>query len=344
MWAALQTHAKKKSNGPLKATKHSSFLLNVAGEIMQFNVNKSTIIDAPLANVRKLIEHFNHWSRWSPWVVIEPTCTVTVTGTANEPGHSMSWDGEIIGSGNITLESSEAHQLNYQLEFLKPWKSKANTSFLLEEISGTDGQTKVTWTMNSSLPFFLFFMVKTMKNAIGMDYQRGLRMLKEISEKERIPCDTINNGIVEYKGFSYVGIQRTAAMDDMPAMMEKDFEQLVNDIVVKAQKGAKHWVCIYPKFDMKNQQGTYIVAVSNEDLADLELGSSYIKGNIDDSRALEIKHNGAYDFLGNAWSMGMMTMQAKKMKGKGFPFEQYWNSPLEAAPHELKTSIYFPVK
>lgn len=308
---------------------------------MKFDVQKSTTIDAPLAKVRALVEDFNQWNSWSPWTIVEPDCSVTVSGNPGEIGHSMSWDGAIIGSGKNTLSSSKEHQFHYDLAFFKPWKSQAKVNFLFEE---SDGQTKVTWTMNSSMPFFMFFMIKTMKNWIGMDYDRGLRMLKEMAEKGEVNCKTVNQGTVAYEGFSYIGLERTVAVADMPATMAKDFEKLVNDIVVVGQKGAKHWVCIYPKFDMKTMQATYIAAVSDEDLSSLSLGPEYITGKINDASALEIKHDGAYDFIGNAWSMGMMYMRAKKLKGKGFPFEQYWNSPMEVAAEELKTSIYFPLK
>lgn len=89
---------------------------------------------------------------------------------------------------------------------------------------------------------------------------------------------------------------------------------------------------------------TYIAAVSDEDLKEVDLGPDYVRGEIASSKALEIKHDGAYDFLGNAWSMGMMYLRAKKMKGKHFPFEQYWNSPMEEEPDNLKTSVFYPVK
>lgn len=102
--------------------------------------------------------------------------------------------------------------------------------------------------------------------------------------------------------------------------------------------------CLYPKFNMKTMEVTYIAAVSDEDLQGIDLGTEYIKGRIEDSKMLEIKHNGSYEFLGNAWSMGMMSMQAAKLKGKMMPFEQYWNNPMEVSPEELKTSIYFPLK
>ena len=310
---------------------------------MKYNVQKSTTINASLSRVREFVEDFNHWNSWSPWTVIEPSCPISVSGNANEAGHCMRWNGDVIGSGENTLISSDSNRLNYDLEFFKPWKSKAQVSFLFEDIKKMDTQTKVTWTMNSSMPLFLFFMIKTMKNWIGMDYDRGLRMLKEVCENGSVKCTTTNEGLVEYKGFSYVGIERTVSFSDIPYAMKKDFEKLVKDIVVNAQKGAKHWLCIYPKFDIKNMRATYIAAVSDEGLIDLNLGPEYIKGHIDDSRMLEIQHKGSYDFLGNAWSMGMMYMRSKKYKSNAYPFEQYWNNPMETAPDELSTSIYFPI-
>lgn len=308
---------------------------------MKFDVEKSISIDAPMDKVRELVADFNHWNAWSPWTIVEPGCAINIEGTPNQPGHSMRWDGEIIGSGKNTLRSASANTLHYDLEFLKPWKSKARVSFSLEE---EGDQTNVTWSMDSSMPFFMFFMIKMMKNMVGMDYERGLRMLKELAEKGVVACDTINNGTVDYQGFSYVGIKRTVPISEMPATMASDFQKIVNDIVVKAQKGAKHWVCVYPKFDIKNMQATYIAAVSDEELGAVALDAEYIQGQIDDSKALEIKHDGSYEFLGNAWSMGMMTMRAKKLKGCAYPFEQYWNSPMEETPDNLKTSVYFPLK
>lgn len=308
---------------------------------MKYQVTKSTTINAPIDKVRPLIENFQNWDSWSPWRIVEPECPTEVTGSPGEVGHKMSWDGEIIGSGSNTLNSIKSDSISYDLAFLKPFKSKAKVSF---QIAEQNDQTKVTWTMDSSMPFFLFFMVKTMKNWIGMDYDRGLRMLKEISENGEVKASTTNKGIQDYEGFSYVGIRRSCHFSEMPKLMSKDFERLVNDVVVERKKGARHWVCLYPKFDMSSMKVTYIAAISDEDLKGENLGSDYETGKIADSKAVEIHHEGSYEFLGNAWSMAMMYVRAKKYKASGIPFEQYWNSPMEVKPEELKTSIFMPIK
>jgi hypothetical protein len=57
---------------------------------MKFDVEKSIVINALLATVRGLVEDFNQWNSWSSWTVIEPDCEISITGNANESGHSMS--------------------------------------------------------------------------------------------------------------------------------------------------------------------------------------------------------------------------------------------------------------
>ncbi len=308
---------------------------------MKFNLDRSITINASQKKVAKLIQDFKHWSTWSPWTIAEPGCDITVSGKAGSPGHMMSWDGEIIGSGQITLTKATATRLEYDLEFIKPFKSTAKSNFVLKSLKKG---TKVTWTMEGNMPFFLFFMIPMMKGWISMDYDRGLKMLRALAEDGKIKAETANNGITELQGFSYVGLQRTVSMEDVGPVMAKDFDRLIKDVVMTHGKSAQNWVSLYPKFDMKNMTMTYIAAVSDEDLKDVDLGSDYVRGTVQPGKALEISHKGSYDFIGNAWAMGMMYTRAKKMKQSGVPFEQYWNSPKEVKPEQLESSVYFPVK
>ena len=164
-----------------------------------------------------------------------------------------------------------------------------------------------------------------------------------MAEKGKVNCETKNNGYIDYDGFSYVGIQKTVPFSKMAEQMKKDFAKIIDAVIVQRNKGARHWICLYPKFDLKTLQVTYIAAISDEDVKNEDLGSEFVKGSIASGKMLEIQHDGSYDFIGNAWSMGMMCMQAEKKKTAGDPFEQYWNSPYDVSPEELKSSIYFPV-
>lgn len=308
---------------------------------MKYHVERNTSIKADVQKVTSLISDFNQWKSWSPWNVIEPGHQITVEGEPGKPGHKMSWEGEIIGKGTQELISSEGGTLKFKLVFLMPWKAYSDVEFHVEQ---KGEETSVTWQLDSSMPFFMFFMVDMMKALIGMDFDRGLRMLKEIAEKGSVDAETTSKGVQPLEGFSYVGIKRRMTKPEMKKQMQKDFQKLVDDFVVKGGKSAKHWVTLYPKFYPKTEEMTYIAAISDEELGDIEIGDEYVRGTVESGKAFEVLHRGSYEFLGNAWSMGMMHVRGKKLKQRGAPFERYQNSPLETPENELLTSVYFPVK
>lgn len=310
---------------------------------MKYHLSRSITIDAPVKKVRPHVADFNKWEAWSPWDVVDPDQKSKSEGKPGEVGHKMSWEGEITGSGKMAIEKVEGDNFYHDLEFLAPFKSKAKTSVLLKE---EGGKTKVTWTMDSSMPFFLFFMVKTMKSWIEMDYDRGLRMLKAVVEKGKVNAKTTNEGVVDFEGFGYVGLQNTAHADEMPKKMSKDFEKLMKDLEKNSVKAEK-WICVYPKVKMAKKLFTWVASASDENLKDKDLGSEYVKGEIKSGKMLKIRHKGSYQFLGNAWSMGMMYVQSKKkegMKQGDKPFEFYVNSPVDTKEEDLITEIYFPLK
>ena len=198
--------------------------------------------------------------------------------------------------------------------------------------------------MDSSMPWFLFFMVKTMQSWIEMDYDRGLAMLKDVAETGQVNATTTNEGIVDFTGFDYIGLKRTVHIDDMSTVMAADFKQILKDVVETHGRSAQHWVTLYPKVNMKTKMFTYIAAVSNEGLLDLDLGSDYVSGSISTGKIIKISHRGSYRFMGNPWAMGMMYVRGKKLKQKGFPFEYYHNSPYEVPEEELLTDVCFPLR
>lgn len=308
---------------------------------MKYHINRSITIAAPLEKVRPHIADFHQWKDWSPWSIIDPDHTSTIDGEAGKEGARMHWDGEIIGSGQMTIQKVQGNTIDYHLEFFKPFKSQSKTSFILEEQG--KNETKVSWTMDASLPFFMFFMIKTMKAWIEMDYDRGLKMLKEIVEKGKINAKTTNEGMVDFDGFSYVGIEQTSTMETMPEDMGAAFQKLM-DGLEKAGAKAEKWIAVYKKMDMKKKTFTYIAAASNEGLQGKEMPEGFISGEIPSQKMFRIRHKGSYKFLGNAWSMGMMYLQSKKIKQNGHPFEFYVNNPQETKEEDLLTDIYYPVK
>ncbi len=294
-------------------------------------ISRSIFIEAPLTKVKSVVTDFHSWPIWSPWLITEPDAKVVVA----DDGQSYTWEGKRVGAGEMSIKAESNEQVDYNLLFLKPWKSKADVSFLLQ---AKDNGTEVSWTMQSSLPFFLFFMKKKTEAWIGSDYERGLAMLKEYIEQDQVNSKLEFMGSQPFTGTYYVGIERKTTYEGMKQSMGQDFGSLME----KFEMGNGQWFSIYHKFDMVHQKVHYTACVGLDELPDA-VPLDWVKGKIEPCNMFVVRHIGPYDHIGNAWSAAMSCMRAKefKTKRKTSPLEIYRNSPQNTDPKDLVSDICF---
>ena len=119
-------------------------------------------IQKEVKSIFNYLNDFHNWPQWSPWLIADPNTSLNI----DTDGKYYIWEGDVTGSGDMrVLSETKNKSLSCSLNFYKPWKSKVEVDFYLEEKS--DG-TKVAWTMKSSLPWFLFWMKKSMEVYVGM--------------------------------------------------------------------------------------------------------------------------------------------------------------------------------
>ncbi|MCB0685129.1 MAG: SRPBCC family protein, partial [Saprospiraceae bacterium] len=239
----------------------------------KMHVSKSITIDAPTHRVFSIINNFHHWSIWSPWLVAEPESQLHV----REDGKFYAWEGKRVGAGEMTIiDENPETTVDYDLTFLKPWKSTAKVRFLIEPVSQ---KTKVTWLMDSRLPFFLFWMKKSMEAFVGMDFTRGLNMLKEYIETGKVSSELNFIGQSLYPGSKYFGITTESTISRVGADMQEDFKKIGAFLQDKGIKPAHQLFSMYRKWDMVKDKVIYTAGVPvNEIPADLP--SSFISGEI----------------------------------------------------------------
>lgn len=301
-------------------------------------VDRSIQIDAPVADVFAKLNDFNHWQSWSPWLIMEQGAKVTVSDDAK----SYSWEGNRIGAGQMAITSEEANKkIQYDLEFLKPWKSQAKVWF---DFAESAGGTKVTWYMDSSLPFFLFWMKAKTNAYIGMDYDRGLNMLKDYVETGSVPSELNLKGVETFGPANYVIKKTSTTIEDMPGDMQKDMGTLME---WAANNGGYEGypITVYHKFDFVNRKVTYSTGLPVKDLP-ANPGNGFATMSIPAIQTYTVEHKGNYKHLGNAWSTGMNLSQNSVFKGskKQHPFELYISDPRETDPNENVSEIRFPIK
>lgn len=148
-----------------------------------YEVRRSTTINAQPAQVYDKIANFRNWESWSPWEGMDPSMKRTYGQPESGVGSSYSWTGNRkVGEGSMEItDAVEPSRVAIDLRFLKPFKSSSETVFVLEPV---DGGTMVTWIMTGDHTamsrIFSFFM--SMDKTVGKDFDKGLAQLKAAVE------------------------------------------------------------------------------------------------------------------------------------------------------------------
>lgn len=304
------------------------------------HIDKSIVINAPIEKVYEIIGDFHHWNRWSPWLIMDEKAKVNV----REDGKYYEWDGEFVGSGNMTITSEEANKVvHIDLLFLKPWKSKSKVTFQLKQEGDA---VRLHWIMDGSLPFFMFWMKKMMEAFVGMDFERGLMMAKDVAELGDIQAKMTIEGMDNFKGCSYIGIQNEATMDDLGPLMEANYSKLMTYIMDGRQENMDgNPFTIYHKWDMINRKVKFTSCIPvHKQPTDAPEGT--IAGSVPATKVHVIHQKGPYRYIGNVWSAQHNRMRSKVFKNQKsiHPMEVYLNSPKDTAENDLESRVLFPAK
>lgn len=306
-----------------------------------YHVQRTISIDKDIKSVRDVLTNYQDWPKWSPWLFMEPTAKLEYRGDAGVAQHGYKWNGDVVGSGDMILTSVSDNKLMMDLQFFKPFKSKAKVAFDLKSTGAN--QTEVTWHMDGALPIFLFFMTKMMKAMIGNDYERGLKMLKDYLEKGEVWTKSELEGVVDIAGQTYVGIRR----DDVPMKkigdaMKEDFPALVAFVQEHGLEQSGVPMSVTHKVNLVKGICSFSAAIP---VSNPKASGKVSVGKIEPCRALKITHTGAYHHLANPWSMAENIRRNKKLKpAKQACFERYISDPGEVDEKDLVTEIYTPVR
>jgi effector-binding domain-containing protein len=305
----------------------------------KFSAQSSLTIKASPEKIYEVITDFSQWTIWSPWLILEPEATVDVA----DDNKSYSWEGKRVGSGKMKITKENPNtSFESDLNFIKPFKSYAKIIF---ELHPKGDETEVVWIMHSSLPFFMFWMTRTMVTLMELDFGRGLNMLKEFIELGKVQSKLDFVGESDFEGGTYIGINNQSSMEKIGDVMSADFTRLWEFLSDKTDIVQGKGFSVYHKWDLKKKTTEFTTAVQVTK-APKDLPDGMFVGTMPATRIYTIRHTGPYTHLGNAWSAGQNLMRSKEFKaGKAtHPFEVYQNLPNEVAEADLITEINFAVK
>jgi effector-binding domain-containing protein len=251
-------------------------------------------------------------------------------------GASYTWDGEIVGAGEMALTDAQAGALGMALSFLRPFKSKARVGFTFEPHN--EG-CKVTWIMDSQVPWFLFFLKNLFKNMIGMDYDRGLGMLKAKIETGVVESELELLGNVTLEGTHYVGLTGGATIEEMKQVMPGHIEQLQQLVIDNKVAPNGPLFAMYSKMDMNTGYSKFETCMPIKE--SVTLPAPFVVKQLPKTEAYAVQHTGAYSYLGNAWSMVMMASRHHKVKTSKaiLGLERFLDDPNQVPSGQLRTEV-----
>ena len=305
----------------------------------KFTVRKTVTIKAPREKVYSVVRDFQQWPRWSPWLVAEPDCPLDY----GDDGKSYRWDGKIVGSGEMEITGEEGQDaIHCRLTFIKPWKSISKVDFTFTQ---REGAVETTWRMEGSLPFFMFWMTRSMAAFIGMDYQRGLEMLKDYVETGAVPSRLEFVGREPHPGFRYVGVRHRCPIAEVAGGMAESSRTLRKWLKKTEAQPAGKFFSIYHTWDMVQSVTEYTLGIPFETIPS-DLPDGLVTGNISACDVYSIRHTGSYRHLGNGWASGLFHERAKIFRShkKILPFETYERPTQDVPENEAVTVIHFPTR
>jgi hypothetical protein len=152
----------------------------------EYSAGREIIINKPKAAVFDYLKLLRNQNKWSVWGSLDPDMRMIYSGKDGTKGFISAWesDNKNVGKGEQEiLKIVDGERLDYEMRFLKPFKSTSWAHITLTAIN--ENQTKVFWGFNGKMnfPANLMLVFMNMEKMIGKDFEKGLLKLKTILEK-----------------------------------------------------------------------------------------------------------------------------------------------------------------
>lgn len=308
-----------------------------------YHLARSAMIRAPVDRVYETVANFKTWTTWSPWLIAEPTARVVVSANPSGVGATYAWDGEVVGSGEMEQKRvAPPHSLDIELRFLRPFKSTNQVKFELETIGE---ETKVTWSMDGKMPWFMFWIIPMIKTFIGMDYDRGLSMLKDLIETGNIPSKVLVHGSERVGPLRMAGIAGTCSVDEVNRAVSGAAERARKAFAENGLPLDGLMITVYTRFRVKQKTFDFICGFVLPDELEVPSRVGLTTWRLPNCPAFRVQHTGSYRHLGNGWSVANQVVRYSKLKQRREgTFEIYRTTPPDTPENELVTDIYLPLR
>lgn len=303
-------------------------------------VERSININGAPDKIIEQIIDLKKWNAWTPWKEADTAAQYTYNDTIGAGG-SMNWNGKIMGSGKMIITANTNSKVDYDLHFFEPFNSfsKGTFSLTLEK-----NDYKVTWMNQGDLSYpigRIMGLFMSYDKMMGSDFERGLKKLKEIVEKD--PGKTTAYDIQEtsVEGVTIAVIRNKVALSEIEKTMGDIFTALPAYIMKNGATitGPPMAITINFTNTFWDFEGAFPISKEIKGNDKIKIKKSY------SGKAIYLVYFGPYDQTMAAYDELHKYLKNKNLEENGGPWEVYLTDPsTESDPSKWKTEIYYPVK
>lgn len=307
-------------------------------------VSRSSTIKAPASVVYAVLNDLKTYNSWMPWNQLDTAMEQEFSPVTSGKGAYYTWKSthKSVGNGKLSItESIPDKQVMTSLEF----GGFDQASIAGWDLSEGNGQTNITWTMNSDLShnpinrwFGLFF-----DRMIGPDFEKGLAALKSNIEsghlKTQQPTMTLER--VSRPAMLVLTIMDTAqTMADIGPKLQKAYGEL-GDLVKSSglhmQDAPMSWYY--------SEKEPFILepAIAVDKMPAKTSGRIRMR-KLPATDAIVVHYFGPYESSSLAYARISEYLKANNLGANGAPMDIYVDDPTtKKSMFEVRTDIVQPI-
>jgi len=151
----------------------------------EMNIERSIIINKPIAEVFDYISHIRNQENFSVWMMMDSEMKKEYRGTDGTVGFICAWNSNKksnAGQGEQEIKAIVPNQsVDLELRFVRPMQSVAHAKMSTEAVDSN--QTKVRWGFISTMKFPGNVMKPMIEGMMVKNLDEGLNNLKNALEK-----------------------------------------------------------------------------------------------------------------------------------------------------------------
>lgn len=308
-------------------------------------VERRVEIGAHPATVFALLNDFRQVNKWSPWTNTDPNARFDIGGPPRGVGASLTWDGDIVGSGRqVIVESVPFERVVSELELDD--RGHALATF---ELIGIPAGTEVVWRFETRFGFDLLarYFGLMLDSVVGDDYEKGLARLKSMAES--LPGADfgdieIEHVVVEETEIAYLPTTSVPEPTAIAESMGQSYFRILSFIDEHGLTDAGAPISISRGFSGSDLMFDAAIPVRGVTGDTPRSGTPVRIGQTYGGPVIRVKHVGPYRELGLTHDKIAAYLAALGIERNGDAWESYASDPTRTAESELLTFVYYPVR